>query len=138
MALIAPTFIPMVSPRFGKDACKGYQLAPDPKLERMTWTGQYETGAQATTPKVDYTILHRYKIGREYDFNNDGLAHYGMLPDMLEDLHNLGLSRHAFAALFNTAEAFLATWEKAERLAGEEAPTRFGRTSGNRNADGKP
>ena len=114
------TFIPMVSPRFGKDACKGYQLAPDPNLEKETWIGQYNTSAQTT--EVDYNTVQPYRLGkRYYNFNTDGLAHYGMLPDMLEDLHNLGLSRDAFAAIFNTAEAYIEAWEKAERLAGSGA-----------------
>jgi microsomal dipeptidase-like Zn-dependent dipeptidase len=122
------TFIPMVSPRFGKDACKGYQLAPDPKLEKRTWIGQYEIGAQKK--EIDYNpshpnSLHPYRIGRPkdkrghtYDFNDEGLAHYGMIPDMMEDLHNLQLSTQAFTALFNSAEAYIEAWEKAEWLAG--------------------
>ena len=28
---------------------------------------------------------------RDFDYNLDGLAHYGMLPDMLQDLKNVGL-----------------------------------------------
>ena len=50
---------------------------------------------------------------RTFDFNVDGLAHYGLLPDLLQDLKNIGLGAEAFDALFSSAEAYLATWERS-------------------------
>ncbi len=37
--------------------------------------------------------MHRSTAGptRDFDYNLDGLSHYGMLPDMLQDLKNVGL-----------------------------------------------
>ena len=49
-------------------------------------------------------------------FNLDGLAHFGLLPDMLQDLKNLGPSRDDFEALFSSAESYISMWEKVERL----------------------
>ena len=37
---------------------------------------------------------------RDFDYNLDGLAHYGMLPDMLQDLKNVGFPPTEMAALF--------------------------------------
>ena len=54
--------------------------------------------------------------GRPHDYNTMGFAHYGMLPDFLQDLQNIGLPRSAFDALFSSAEHFIRTWEKAERV----------------------
>ena len=62
--------------------------------------------------------LIRYKMDqRPFDFNEDGLANYGLIPDMLQDLKNLGLPPKDFEALFASAESYLQTWEKALRVA---------------------
>ncbi len=51
---------------------------------------------------------------REFDFNFDGMAHYGMLPDFLQDLRNIGLTQEEMNPLFNSAEAYIQMWEKCE------------------------
>ena len=42
----------------------------------------------------DNPPLVRDKAGprRDFDINIDGMAHYGMLPDFLQDLRNVGLT----------------------------------------------
>ena len=52
--------------------------------------------------------------GRVFDFNRDGLAHYGLVPDMLQDLKNVEMPTRDFQALFQSAEAYLEMWEKVE------------------------
>jgi microsomal dipeptidase-like Zn-dependent dipeptidase len=52
---------------------------------------------------------------RDWDINLDGIAHYGMLPDFLQDLKNIGLSTLQLQPLFNSAEDYIQMWEKAER-----------------------
>jgi len=54
--------------------------------------------------------------GRQFDFNLDGLAHYGMLPDMLQDLANNGANPTTMAPLFRSAEDYIRLWEKCEKL----------------------
>ncbi len=49
---------------------------------------------------------------REFDFNTQGLAHVGLLPDMVEDLKKVGLADD-LDPLFNSAEAYIRMWEKA-------------------------
>ncbi len=58
--------------------------------------------------------------GRDFDFNIDGLAHYGMLPDMVQDMKNLGLTPPQLQPLFMAAEEYIRVWENAV-LAGEKA-----------------
>jgi hypothetical protein len=53
---------------------------------------------------------------RIFDFNEDGLAHYGLLPDLLQDLKDLG--DDDIQTLFRSAEGYLQMWEKVERLRG--------------------
>jgi microsomal dipeptidase-like Zn-dependent dipeptidase len=54
--------------------------------------------------------------GRQFDFNLDGLAHYGLLPDFLQDLSNNGANPTALAPLFRSAEDYIRLWEKCEKL----------------------
>ncbi len=53
---------------------------------------------------------------REFDFNLDGLAHYGMLPDMFQDLKNTGLPYETFKKLFGSAERYIEVWEKCTEV----------------------
>jgi microsomal dipeptidase-like Zn-dependent dipeptidase len=95
------TLIPMVSPRFGEHACEGYKRQP--QQLRVAYSGS--------------RALKPYKLGpRAFDFNEDGLAHYGLLPDLFQDLKNLG--DNDARLLFRSAEGYLRLWEKSERLSG--------------------
>jgi microsomal dipeptidase-like Zn-dependent dipeptidase len=60
--------------------------------------------------------LRRHVFGnRDFDVNIDGVAHYGMLPDLLQDLRNVGLTGTDLSPLFRSAEDYIRMWEKAER-----------------------
>jgi microsomal dipeptidase-like Zn-dependent dipeptidase len=54
---------------------------------------------------------------RDFDINIDGMAHYGMLPDLLQDVHNIGLSAEDLAPLFRSAYDYIQMWSKCERRA---------------------
>jgi hypothetical protein len=62
--------------------------------------------------------ISRYAIGaRDFDVNVDGLAHYGLVPDFLQDVSNQlragdGEVRD-LSALFQSAESYLRMWERA-------------------------
>jgi len=100
------TFIPMASPRFGKHACEGYngdRSLPTKQDKRILYSGP--------------SALEPYRMGRRvFDFNEDGLAHYGLLPDLLQDLKDMG--DDDAQTLFRSAEGYLEMWEKVERLRG--------------------
>jgi hypothetical protein len=49
---------------------------------------------------------------RSFDFNTDGLANYGMYADWLRQLQLVG-GRPLMADMFQGAEAYLETWERA-------------------------
>ena len=49
---------------------------------------------------------------RDYDINLDGMAHYGLLPDFLQDLRNSGLSPDDLAPLFGGANDYVEVWAK--------------------------
>jgi microsomal dipeptidase-like Zn-dependent dipeptidase len=63
--------------------------------------------------------LKRSYVGeRDFDINIDGVAHYGMLPDFLQDLKNVGLTEEDLLPFFRSAEEYIRTWEKCERRKG--------------------
>jgi hypothetical protein len=67
------------------------------------------------TDKDNNLALRRCTAGpiRDFDINLDGLAHYGMLPDMLQDLKNVRLSLDGF---FRSAEAYIRVWERCDEV----------------------
>ncbi|WP_162602400.1 hypothetical protein [Nocardioides daejeonensis] len=80
-------------------------------------------GADAKN-KVTYPIrgLNGVKINKQrsgervYDVNVDGVAHYGLYPDWIQDLVNLGGGQAIQKDLGRGAEAYLQTWERAYGL----------------------
>jgi len=50
---------------------------------------------------------------REFDVNVDGVAHYGLYPDFIEDMRQAGMTDEELAPLFQSAEAYLQMWERA-------------------------
>jgi len=71
--------------------------------------------------KGDNRPLVRSTAGprRDFDINIDGMAHYGMLPDFLQDLRNIGLSADDLAPFFRSAYDYLQMWEKCEQRAAQ-------------------
>jgi len=109
-------FVHMPSPRFNptqpdplgrRDAC-GKTLTCE-GLAGCSQTGsvQYPFSAQFGPAKFD-----RASAGsRTFDYNFDGMAHYGLLPDFIEDLENVGLNNGELSYLFDSAEAYVSMWE---------------------------
>jgi microsomal dipeptidase-like Zn-dependent dipeptidase len=56
--------------------------------------------------------LARSKAGpqRDFDINLDGMAHYGMLPDLLQDICNTGLAAEDLTPLFRSADDYIKMW----------------------------
>lgn len=120
------TFVPLTGPRFGEHACWGLkdhwdarpgagplreQYQPERQRDGVVYEGL--RSPESVQPGVNAPLMP-YSLGRRvFDFNVDGLAHYGMLPDLLQDLKNIGLGAREFGALFSSAEDYVVMWEKA-------------------------
>ncbi|MCG7488250.1 dipeptidase [Vibrio sp. Of14-4] len=50
---------------------------------------------------------------RVFDFNQEGMAHYGMLADHIQDMREQGSAR-VYEAVMNSAEAYIQMWERSE------------------------
>ena len=63
---------------------------------------------------------------RDFDYNLDGLSHYGMLPDMLQDLKNVGLPDDGLRrSSSGRPSATSQVWERSVQVGGEDpAPGR--------------
>jgi hypothetical protein len=59
------------------------------------------------------TIDKQVSGERTYDINVDGVSHYGLYPDWIEDLRKLG-GENIVDDMSRGAEAYLQTWERAE------------------------
>jgi hypothetical protein len=50
---------------------------------------------------------------RVFDINRDGVAHYGLMPDLLANVERSGAGAAAMRTLFSSAAAYLRTWQRA-------------------------
>jgi hypothetical protein len=64
------------------------------------------TGANAPLKRCQTT-------SKEWDINFEGLAHYGLIADFIQDLSNVGLNAEDMSPLFHLAEAFARMWVKS-------------------------
>ncbi|MEV0385558.1 membrane dipeptidase [Nonomuraea sp. NPDC050643] len=61
-------------------------------------------------------LLSRATAGRrDFDLNMDGMAHYGLLPDFLHDLRNVGVPAAVVDELYYSAESYIRVWERCGR-----------------------
>lgn len=54
---------------------------------------------------------------RVWDINADGVAHYGMIPDLIQRWRAEGMSQAQLAPLFRSAEGYVKTWSLVEKAA---------------------
>lgn len=65
------------------------------------------------TSEFGLTFDKQRSGNRVFDYNGDGMAHYGMLADHLQDMRRLSGSR-VYEAVMKSAEGYLQMWERAE------------------------
>jgi microsomal dipeptidase-like Zn-dependent dipeptidase len=70
------------------------------------------------TQGTNIPLQRSYAGQRDFDINIDGVAHYGMLPDFIQDLKNVGLTDEDLLPLFRSAEEYIRVWEKCEHRRG--------------------
>lgn len=86
--------------RFAEGAC------PTPQENPVTYPFRsYADDVEFSTPFVGE---------RELDFNFEGLAHIGLLPELIEDARKDALSDADLEPLFRSAEGYIRMWELAE------------------------
>jgi hypothetical protein len=70
-------------------------------------------------PNAQIAAPSTYTFGaRTWNYNTDGMAHYGMYPEFLRSLKavkNAPMTASETSAFMTTAESFARMWEKSER-----------------------
>jgi hypothetical protein len=126
-------FHDMFPPRFGREACSTYKAGGNPDVERALNSDMFDLRAQrdgvryvGTTqpyPTRNHLPLLPYRQGNiVYDYNVDGWANFGMLPDFLQDARNVGMTARDLAPLYRSASDFVDAWQKAHRVSGCARP----------------
>jgi microsomal dipeptidase-like Zn-dependent dipeptidase len=72
--------------------------------------------AAGTPPAVQYSAAFPQSTdgNKKWDYNNDGVAHYGMLTDFLQDVGSHANGKATIDNLMQGAEYFYQTWAIAE------------------------
>ncbi len=60
----------------------------------------------------DVTFRRQRTGSRTFDLNTDGVAHYGLLADLIADVQRRPGGRRALSSLFHSAEAYLDMWQR--------------------------
>ena len=93
---------------FGTDT-GGFADLPGPRTDARLGPLRYPF--RSFDGRVTFT---RQRTGaRTFDLNTDGVAHYGLMADLLADVQRQSRGRDALRTLFASAEAYLRTWERA-------------------------
>ena len=80
--------------------------------------GDPRPDAEQNPVTYPFTALGGVKVDKQvsgervYDINKDGVAHYGLYPDWIEDLRKIG-GEDIVKDLYRGPEAYLQTWERA-------------------------
>jgi len=83
--------------------------------------GQAKARSNADIDPLTYPFTNEFGLtfdkqvsgNRLFDLNQDGIAHYGLLADQIEDMRQRNSGR-IYEAVMNSAEAYLQMWERAE------------------------
>ncbi len=107
-----------------------HQLARDASRYYLGMPFGSDTGGFASLPGPDksqrplrypFTAYNGVTFGRErvgqrvFDINHDGVAEYGLMPDLLAEVRHQPGGRTATSLVYRGAEAYLEAWERASR-----------------------
>lgn len=99
-------FAGLPGPRFGPEASPGGHHGPKPDNRLPP-----RFRAAASGVELDWS-----KAGKKsFNFNEDGLAHVGMLPDLIADFQQMGVTGSHLEPLLNSADGYATVWSKAHR-----------------------
>jgi hypothetical protein len=102
---------------FGFDL-NGFAGGPRPRFGPDSECGDVPQENPVTYPFTSYggdVTLNEPQLGnRSVDFNNEGMLHLGLMPELIEDARRDGVTDEELEPLFRSAEAYLRMWERAE------------------------
>jgi len=123
------TYHDMSGPRFGPQACmtdivgvgSHEQLLnpqffrPDRQANAVRYAGN-QTSVVALGRRDQPPLTQYRQDNFGWDYNTEGWANYGVVPDMLQDAKNLGLDADVMGTMFRSAQDYVDAWAKATRV----------------------
>lgn len=106
---------------FGFDL-NGFAGAPGPRFGPRSRCDDEQTDPVSypfTSYAGDVTFTQPFVGNRQIDFNTEGLAHVGLLPELIEDARRDAESDADLEPLFRSAEGYIRMWERSEARAAE-------------------
>lgn len=101
---------------FGFDL-NGFAGAPGPRFGDNSVCSEKQTDQGITYPFKSYAgdvTFEQPVVGnRTVDFNTEGMAHLGLVVELIEDVRRDGVTDEELEPLFRSAEAYLRMWEKS-------------------------
>ena len=101
---------------FGFDL-NGFAGAPGPRFGDNSVCNEAQTDEGVTYPFKSYAgdiTFEQPVVGnRTLDFNTEGMAHLGLVVELIEDVRLDGVTDAELEPLFRSAEAYLRMWEKS-------------------------
>ncbi len=98
----------------------GFAGGPRPRFGKHKGCGT-EQANPITYPFKSYdgniTFTQPHLGSRKVDFNNEGMIHIGLLPELIQDARNDGVTDKQLEPLYRSAEAYIRMWEKTEARA---------------------
>ena len=85
----------------------GLGLQPGPRYDADVDPLEYPF-----TNEFGFTFDKQVSGNRIFDLNTDGIAHYGLLGDQIEDMRQRSSNR-VYEAVMNSAEGYIQMWERA-------------------------
>jgi hypothetical protein len=99
--------------RAARDVLAGVHSSADPEYLQYRAAIQFASDLFNALDRGTNPPLTRFVTkSHEYDFNLDGFSTYGLMPDMLQDAKNSGMSAVDLAPLFRSAEDYIQLWER--------------------------
>lgn len=100
------------TPRFGPEACQGEGLEQSGRISYpFKVMGREDIDFWNAGKSMSMSVIGE----KTFDFNIEGLAHIGMLPDFFEDVKGIvGGNEIALYPLLRSAEGYLRMWERVE------------------------
>ncbi|MCA9771692.1 MAG: hypothetical protein KC466_04740 [Myxococcales bacterium] len=95
-------------------------IAVGTDVQGLTSLPEASPGPEVTYPFTSYDGLVSFSPpvtgNRAFDYMSEGVAHYGLMPEWIEQVRRIGeeASADLMTPLMNSAEAYLQMWERAE------------------------
>jgi microsomal dipeptidase-like Zn-dependent dipeptidase len=106
-------------PRFGLNPCMG-DGPEHPQVARVPYP--FPISVEGSDSELSESYADEHTRAGKLNFNEEGLADIGLLPDLIEDLKQQGVRPEDLEPLFDSAIGYVNLWEKIDPPTAKAAP----------------